>query len=94
MTTLKLKTARPEPRDRYEDRENWRLVDTERALEIKVGDTVKTRDGERHIVQYLQPPHKCSSQGKVTVQQKGRSWQDTWYASVVGCEYQYTGDLS
>ena len=92
--TIKLKTVRPEPRNRYEDRENWRLVDKERALEIKVGDTVKTRDGERHIVQYLQPPHKCSSQGKVTVQQKGRSWQDTWYASVVGCEYQYIGDLS
>ena len=97
MMTIKLKLQdRPAPTSRYQTRDGWILVDKKRKLKIEVGDTVMDSDGVHYVVEYMQPPHKCSSQGKVTVKEalEQRDWTNTWYASVVGCEYQYTGDLS
>lgn len=94
MTIIKLDTTRPAPTNRYEDRDNWRLVDKERALELKVGDKAKTFRDERVVITWLNPPHKCSSQGKVSVQFVGKEWKQEVYASVIGAEFEYVGDLS
>ena len=93
--TIRLKTVRPAPTNRYEDRDNWRLVDTKGARELQIGSVVQTSNGERVTITGLQPPHKSSSQGKVSVTATGeRRWSQQFYASVVSAEYQYTGEFS
>lgn len=74
---------------KYDTREGWKLVNTNTLTEIKVGDQVETSDGEKVKITWLNPPHKPSSQGKVSVEFIGRDWSQEFYASVVGAEYQY-----
>lgn len=46
-----------------------RLVyDYDGATEVREGDIVTLRDGERVRVTYFRPPHKASSSGKVCVE--------------------------
>lgn len=84
--------------DRYESRAGWRLVDVERALELKVGDKAKTSKNEHVVIESLHPPHKPSSQGKVTVSfpEPGdrKITRMTYYASVIGAKWEYVGRAS
>lgn len=77
--------------NRYEDRNNWKLLDTETGEEIKVGDVRSTGRNERVQITGLQPPHKPSSQGKVSVKSVQDGWSMQYYASVVGGTYEWTG---
>lgn len=77
--------------DRYNDRENWILLDQETGKEIKVGDIRETGKDERVEITWLQPPHKPSSQGKVSVKSVEHGWTMQYYASVVGGVYEWTG---
>jgi hypothetical protein len=81
---------------KYDTREGWKLIDDETGNEIKVGDIRQTgRKGEDVEITWMQPPHKCSSQGKVSVKYVGESgWTQQFYASVVGGRYEYLGDES
>jgi hypothetical protein len=80
---------------KYNTREGWKLVNKETQAEIKVGDQVETSDGEKVTVTWLSPPHKESSQGKVSVRFTGTdNWSREFYASVIGGKYQYEGDAS
>lgn len=79
---------------RYDTKKGWKLVNTDTLTEIKLGDQVKTNDGENVVVTYLNPPHKESAQGKVGVRITGSDWSQEYYASVIGAEYQYEGDPS
>lgn len=46
-----------------------RLVyDYDGETEVRVGDVVTLRDGERVRVTYFRPPHKPASSGKVSVE--------------------------
>lgn len=80
--------------NRYDDRENWVLLDKDTGEEIKVGDIRSTGRGERVEVTYLQPPHKPSSQGKVSVKSVDEGWSMQYYASVVGGVYEWKGGES
>ena len=80
--------------DRYNSRDGWQLVDKETGAEIKVGDVRSTGKGESVTITGLQPPHKASSQGKVSVKSVEAEWQQQFYASVVGGVYNYVGDAS
>ncbi len=96
---LKSHTTARAPRDRFEDHGNWRLVDTDRALELFLGDKAKTNKGEHVEILQTHPPLKVSSHGKVTVRFTNPGIERkittlTYYASVIGCEFQYVGDLS
>lgn len=57
----------------YKDRQN---------LEVKVGDVVTLNDGENGVVAYFSPPHKASSEGKVSLE-NGMEY----YVSVIGAEW-------
>lgn len=95
MVVTKLKTVRPAPTNRYEDRGNWRLVCKKRLLELKPGFVVETHAGKRVIITGLQPPHKYTPMGRVSVTQAGGRGSSTqYYPSVIDAEYQYTGELS
>lgn len=80
--------------DRYSSRDGWQLVDQETGDEIKVGDVRSTGKGESVTITYLQPPHKASSQGKVSVKSVEEEWSMSYYASVVGGVYNYVGDTA
>ena len=53
---LKLQTTKSAPRNRFEDTGQWRLVDTDRALELFLGDAAKTSKGEAVEIVQTQPP--------------------------------------
>lgn len=93
--SIRLKTAQSAPTNRYEDRDNWRLVDKKRLLELRPGFVAQTNNGERVVITSLHPPLKESSQGKVVVQPTGdRRGSMSYYASVIGAEFQYQGGES
>jgi hypothetical protein len=80
---------------KYDTKEGWKLVNKDTLTEVKVGDQVETNDGEKVTVTWLSPPHKESSQGKVSVRFTGtEDWTREFYASVIGAEYQHEGDTS
>jgi hypothetical protein len=54
---------------------------------VEVGDKVTLRDGERVIVDYFRPPHKTSSEGKVSVKRKDAQHSCEYYVSVIGAEW-------
>lgn len=93
-----MKTVRLAPSimtdNRYDSPKGWHLVDTKTLKEIKVGDKRTLEAGEEVKITWLNPPHKPSSQGKVSVEFIGRDWSQEFYASVIGAEYQYEGDTS
>ncbi len=93
MKTIKLAPSASND-DRFSTREGWQLVDKETGEEIKVGDVRSTGKGESVTITGLQPPHKASSQGKVSVKSVEQEWQQQFYASVVGGVYNYVGDAS
>ena len=77
---------------RYASRDGWELVDIETGKKLNVGDYAHTSDDERVEITWLNPPHKCSSQGKVCVRGTGDNvWSMEYYASVIGAEYLYMG---
>ena len=80
--------------NRYDIRDGWKLVDKDTGKEIKVGDMRTLYGGEEVKVTWLSPPHKPSSQGKVSVEYIGRDWSQEFYASIVGGEYKYVEDAS
>ena len=65
-----------------------RLVYKETGKEVKVGDVVETSRGEKCEVRYFRPPHKPSSEGKVTVQFGEDKFNCMeYYVSVIGAEW-------
>ena len=77
---------------RYNSRDGWELVDTKTREKLRVGDYVHTSRDERVEITWLNPPHKCSSQGKVCVQGTGDNvFRAEYYASVIGAEFLYMG---
>ena len=64
-----------------------RLVYKATGKEVKVGDVVTMRDGEKCEVKYFTEPHKPSSSGKVTVKEEGCSFCMEYYVSVIGAEW-------
>ena len=52
---------------------------------VKIGDRVKLSDGTWVEVHYFRPPHKPSSQGKVSVKQGGSTRE--YYVSVIGATW-------
>lgn len=51
-------------------------------VEVKVGDVITMKDGEKGKVAYFSPPHKPSSEGKVSLE-NGMEY----YVSVIGAEW-------
>jgi hypothetical protein len=90
---MKIVTLAPMADDgRYASRDGWELVDKETGKKLHVGDYVHTSKDERVEITWLNPPHKCSSQGKVCVRGTGDDvFQSQYYASVIGAEYLYMG---
>lgn len=89
-----MKTVRLEPAaddGRYDTREGWELVDKETGEKLKVGSICDTGRGEMVEITWMNPPHKCSSQGKVCVQTVNTEQRAEYYASVIGAEYLYMG---
>ncbi len=80
--------------NRYDSPQGWRLVNTKTLKEIKIGDKVTLADGDKVKITWLSPPHKPSSQGKVSVEFIGRDWSQEFYASIVDGIYQYKEDAS
>ena len=78
---------------RYASRDGWELVDSKTGQKLKVGDYAHTSDDDERVeITWLNPPHKCSSQGKVCVRGTGdNDWSMEYYASVIGAEYLYMG---
>jgi hypothetical protein len=64
-----------------------KLYDKQTGKELKPGDMVVSRySREEFILDYLLPPHKPSSEGKISVKYKGGGTR-LFYPSVVGAEY-------
>lgn len=64
-----------------------RLVYTATGKEVRVGDRVKTFNGDEVTVTYFRPPHKPSSSGKVSVKSDGRDYSNEYFVSVIGAEW-------
>ena len=64
-----------------------RLVYKANGTEVKVGDVVTTSRGQKCKVTYFRPPHKPSSEGKVSVRTEGSSFDMEYYVSVIGAEW-------
>lgn len=64
-----------------------RLVYKATGEEVKVGDVVTMRDGEKCEVTYFREPHKPSSEGKVLVKFENRNCNMEYYVSVIGAEW-------
>ena len=64
-----------------------RLVYKTTGTEVKVGDVVTTSRGEKCTVTYFRPPHKPSSEGKISVRTEGCSFDSEYFVSVIGAEW-------
>lgn len=65
-----------------------RLVYKATGKEVKVGDIATTFRGEKCEVKYFRPPHKPSSEGKVTVQFGEDKFNCMeYYVGVIGAEW-------
>lgn len=63
-----------------------KLIHLATKKEAKVGDLVKTRDGELAKLTYFTKPHKPSSEGKVSVEYSDGVRRE-YYVSVFGLEW-------
>lgn len=61
-----------------------RLVYKENELPVTVGDFVKIGDEYWRVI-YFRPPHKPSSEGRVTIERG--DIQSEYYVSVIGAEW-------
>lgn len=64
-----------------------KLVYKNSGKEVKVGDKVTLRDGNKAEIAYFRPPHKPSSEGKITVKEEGDDGCREYYVGVVGAEW-------
>lgn len=64
-----------------------KLVYTKDGSEVKVGDTVVLKDGVKAIVIYFRKPFSPASSGKVTVRQKGSTYDNEFYVGVIGAKW-------
>lgn len=64
-----------------------RLVYETTGEEVKVGDIVTTFRGKKCEVKYFAPPHKPSSEGKITVQEEGCTFCSEYYVGVIGAKW-------
>lgn len=55
--------------------------------EVKVGDVVFLRDGEKAVVTYFRPPHSPASSGKINVRREGCNYDDEYYVGVIGAKW-------
>lgn len=69
------------------------LVDQRLGKMLSNGDTVKTFRGEYLRLTGGRAPHKPSSEGKVWVQEPGRTMASEYYASIIGAEWIVLDDL-
>ena len=63
-----------------------KLVYKDSGNPVAVGDIVKTSRGDEVQVTYFRPPHKPSSEGKVSVKH-GDSGSIEYYVSVIGAHW-------
>lgn len=64
-----------------------RLVYEKTGTEVKVGDVVTLRDGDEVKVTSIQPPHKPSSTGRVTVQIAPSDTEMSYFPAVIGAHW-------
>lgn len=66
-----------------------RLIYNNYKEEVKIGDTVKLRDGETAVVEFFREPHKPSSSGKVsvTVTKGAHQHAAEYYVGVIGAKW-------
>jgi len=68
-----------------------KLIYTETGTEVRVGDVVRLRDGEKVVVEFFRQPHKPSSSGKVCVKDIPKAFDRTrhseYYVGVIGAEW-------
>jgi hypothetical protein len=68
-----------------------RLIDKATGRELRAGDTVTDFRGEALVLRGGRAPHKCSSQGHVTVSRPGFNPSDygaEYYASVINAKWE------
>lgn len=57
------------------------------GTEVKVGDQIITNNGQWVRVTYFRPPHKPSSEGKISIETLDRKSEREFYVSVIGAEW-------
>jgi hypothetical protein len=64
-----------------------KLIKETTGQELKIGDTVKTFDGEEAVLKGFREPHKPSSTGRVYVRLSERSFDEEFFPSVIGAKF-------
>lgn len=64
-----------------------RLIYEATGQEVKVGDVVKDFRGDECEVTYFRPPHKPSSQGKISIRKTGKEFSQEVYVGVIGAKW-------
>jgi hypothetical protein len=66
-----------------------RLVYNDYGNEVKIGDVVTLRDGEKATVEFFREPHKPASSGKVNVTVRHGDHENTaeYFVGVIGAKW-------